>query len=329
VNMLMAKRGEPPRPSIPMFLTRNTDKSKTRVYVRELDFDIAHWKHKALPVQDHNGDPVESSSDKVWVLNNMVLKNNMKSCMTLSSSRISQADTTMPDGAVVFDALGTGVEYGAKQELERLFNLESLNPTHRITNRPDTTRITNKPHTPTMKILFLAAPKQEPIFLPEVLRTLRELTHTQKLHAFILRHANAIKNTIGAENNHMDECSLTLVKYERNCGLIAHIDGISDFGHTFGPIFTIAMSDGHKLLDLIPVATEKQDTSPPVRLITQQFQITMLQGCARAAYAHSVPFGIDEERYTIAFKFPEITSAKQGPVYHCSKLDAYIKTIAL
>ena len=69
VNMLMAKSEavQPPRPPHRLrFLTRNTDKIKKTVFVRELYFDTAHWKSIALPEQYVNGDPITSSTDKVW-----------------------------------------------------------------------------------------------------------------------------------------------------------------------------------------------------------------------------------------------------------------------
>jgi hypothetical protein len=57
----------------------------------------------------------------------------------------------------------------------------------------------------------------------------------------------------------MDICSLTLVKYERGEGLVAHIDGIGDFGETFGAVFTIGMSEGAKYMNLFPVMTEANE----------------------------------------------------------------------
>jgi hypothetical protein len=125
----------------------------------------------------------------------------------------------------------------------------------------------------------------------------------------------------------MDTCSLTFVKYRAGEGLIAHIDGIQDFEGTFGPIVTINMGEGAKFLDLLPVATAED--LPSVRIFTQQYDITMLQGCARAGYAHSIPFNNPNEMYTIAIKFPAILSADSDGEYYSQKFDATVPIIKL
>ena len=332
VNMLMAKKGavEPPRPPISRFLTQNM--SKRPAFARALvpfnhghvAFDFDFWKNIPLPERDYKDSLITTTREKLWAINQMVLKHRHRPnyvCKTLGSFVISTDDVRMPKGAVVFDALKTENQYEAVQQLEKLFALERHNPTVGITYRP---------YAPGINILFLAArPEDPPIYMPYVLATLKAMPQMQTLHSFILSHVSAIKNTIGASEYDMEGCSLTLVKYDKYCGLIAHIDGIKDFRDTFGPIFTISMGGGYKRLDLLPIATEEDDRSQPVRLISQPFQITMLQGCARAAYAHSVPFDLENERYTIAFKFPEITGGTPDSEYTCSKLDAKIKTIKL
>ncbi len=78
------------------------------------------------------------------------------------------------------------------------------------------------------------------------------------------------------------------------------------------------MESGAKQLDLIPVFTTGGE--PCARVTTGQYDIILLQGCARAAYAHAVPTGSPNERYTIAFKFPVIPTARYGENYDCYKL---------
>jgi hypothetical protein len=308
VNMLMAKKREDTRQK---YLEQDT-----HAIVGILDtFNIRRWKEMEIPSHDEKDDPIDTPRDKVWAMNNLILRGNKGKAKTYNDFPVDYP-VPIPDGAFVFNPINTGYEKEARGQLKKLFRDEHYHPTTGITGRRGIG----------LRFLFLAAPKSRAIYMPQVLRTLAHLQYTE-LHEFITQHYSAIKHTAGATDDDINTCSLTFVKYDIGVGLTAHIDGIEDFGDTFGPIFTIAMSRGQKMLDLLPIATETGNTAPPVRLITRQFQITMLQGCARAAYAHSIPFGSSEEQYTIAFKFPALTSGTPGPVYHCSKLDAYIPTI--
>ena len=91
------------------------------------------------------------------------------------------------------------------------------------------------------------------------------------------------------------------------------------------------MDAGIKYLDLLPIATNEGDESPSVRLCTKQFDITMMQGRARSGYGHGIPFGQNEDRYTIALKFPIMGNVSQDPPYTCEKFgsDAIAPTIIM
>jgi len=291
----------------------------SKVFARQLvTIDISPWRDKPIPTFDKEGKKIDSSRDKLWALNDLILKDYKTPAMTFVHDQISRDDVPIPDGVLVFESLNTGLELDALLQLIELYKIQDIHPTKPITNETKSKGLT-----------FLYFSRDPPIYMPDVLRSLETLGYTYLLE-FITKYSNAIKHSLGATEDDMAKCSLTFVRYAENVGLVSHIDGIKDFSDTFGPIFTIAMNGaGYKKLDLLPVATDISDRSPPVRLFTEAFQITMLQGRARAAYAHSIPFDNPTERYTIAFKFPALITPNVGPEYYCDKLKATIPTVVM
>ena len=317
INVLMAGPG--------LYLKQSSEAFAKKLVC--LEDNVKEIQDIPIPVKDEKGGEIKTPREKLWALNDLILKHedNIQAMTTQKNDSVSKDLVDIPAGCLVFEALQTHTELGedALRQLKELYDNES-NPSTRQTG------ITDEKHPGGGDLHFLFYSKTSPIYVGSVLKRLEELKYTFLLD-FILLHCNAIKNSLGATDLDMESCSLTFVKYRKGRGLIAHIDGIKDFGNTFGPIFTIAMAEGTKRLDLLPVATNPGEMFPPVRLYTQQFEITMLQGCARAAYAHSVPFGInsDQEQYTIAFKFPEIRGGDQGPSYYCKKLGAIIPSVVM
>jgi hypothetical protein len=298
--------------------------ARTLVSLEALVMEI---RSNSIPQNDIKGGNIKTPREKLWALNDLILKHeeNIAAMTTSKTDIISRDNTAIPEGCLVFEALETQerLEDDALRQLQELYGNEENPLTREI-------GITDEKHSGASDLHFLFYSKKTPIYIGYVLDKLRELRYNHLLQ-FILLHYRAIQSSLGAPDSDMEACSLTFVKYRKGRGLIAHIDGIKDFRDTFGPIFTIAMGEGLKRLDLLPVATNEGENLPPVRLFTKQFEITMLQGCARAAYAHSVPFGIesDQDQYTIAFKFPAIRGGDQGPRYHCKKLGEHIPSIVM
>ena len=318
-----------------------------------LEAEVDEIRLVPIPTTDAKGDPINTPRERLWAVNDLILKHedHIGTMTTCKNDSISKDEAKIPEGCLVFEALQVEDKLGkdALRQLQDLYRNESnpknkkseitealqeLQKLRRDESNPDTkiSAITDEKHAHGSDLHFLFYSKKSPIYIEDVLNTLEKLKY-RRLHEFILMHYKAIQNSLGATDIDMKACSLTFVKYSNGRGLIAHIDGIKDFRDTFGPIFTIAMGEGMKRLDLLPVATNEGEHYPPVRLFTQQFEITMLQGCARAAYAHSVPFGVrgnsEPDQYTIAFKFPAIQGGNPGPSYHCDKLNADVPTIVM
>lgn len=310
-------------------------KDANELNVKILDLDIRSWK---LGSRVYNLQFRRYKSrygrldDKIWVVNKKVLKDRNKLAMTDIglATTVPATAAQIPQGLAVFDPLDCGLTNPttALSEMKLLFTEEDTDATVGISRPPEN----YEEHTtgPRLTILFLspeAAADDTPethVYMPRALQMLDEKGKYKTLIKYIRMHATAIQNTLNASDDEMERCSLTFVKYEAGRGLIAHIDGIKDFGNTFGPIFTITMGAGPgvhpKYLDMMPILTDEADDLP-VRLQVNQFEITMLQGCARTAWSHSIPFGNPDEQYTIAFKFPAII-----PRTHAFYTEPYICT---
>lgn len=225
---------------------------------------------------------------------------------TRVDDRVNNSRCRCPDGLHVLDRLNLSnyVYKNAVHELRRLFSDEDSNPTELATlrgqerGRGSGSRLT---------ILFLA--KDPPLEFLQVLEFLHE--SYKPLAEFVLVYALAYMHLMGGSLRDLYSCSLTFVRYKPNTGLKPHIDGVKDFGNSFGPIFTLAMGEGVKRLDMLPtILNASVSSSTPVRVFTEQFQTVLMQGPARAEYTHGVPFGNSAEHMTIAFKFGAIQATR-------------------
>lgn len=280
-------------------------------YATELiDLDIDQWKSKPFPTfWVRTREIINTSAQKVSYMNHMILKMNGNRADTDVEHPTKQHTSPPPSGVSVFrQLLETDEGDAALVQMKALFVRSPLE---------------RGPH-----ILFLS--KDPAIYISEAMSILRGAA-TQILHDFILQHIVAIQNSTDASDEEIEAGSLTLVKYAQKTGLTTHIDGITDFRQTFGPLFTINMDEGIKYLDLLPIATNAGDEPPSVRLCTKQFDITMMQGCARSGYGHGIPFGQNEDRYTIALKFPIMGKKFEDAPYECAKFGpgAFAPTIVM
>ena len=283
-----------------------------------LDYNIKYWKDEGIPRHGDENEAINTPASKIYYYNKYVLKggkwkgrpNRQRTGRVMQSSVEDRVGTAIPgiQGLFVMDPLGTGLEEAAFTQMRAIF------PRVRASRDP---RIHDPDFGSGRRLTILFFNKKAPVTCKMAMTVLQELGY-HELSNFIHAHYKAIQYLIQAPTEVMDNCSLTLVKYEQGEGLIAHIDGIGDFGNTFGPVFTIGMSEGAKYLDLFPVMTMGREA--PVRLITQRYQTVMIQGAARSAWAHCIPSGNTSERYTIAFKFPDIPGARHSPPYECTEL---------
>jgi hypothetical protein len=154
---------------------------------------------------------------------------------------------------------------------------------------------------PTNSILFYSRDHPQPSFM-EVIRILR--AETPRLAEYVMIYFNIVRGILGTDDEEMERVSLTLVHYDSKGGLNPHIDTVHLFGDTLGPIFSVAMGDSLKMLDMLPVLLPA--THAPTRLFSKQNEIMVMDGESRILWAHAKPWLNIDEQFTLVFKFPEL-----------------------
>jgi hypothetical protein len=124
------------------------------------------------------------------------------------------------------------------------------------------------------------------------------------LGEFVLKHARFCLNIMDVDEEALNLCQLQLIHYNPRGGILAHIDSVSVFGDTIGPIFTVNMDTDAKAFDLLPTLLPVETHPHAVRLVTSHGQVTMMDGQSRLLWSHSIPSGNRNHCYTVAFKFP-------------------------
>ena len=213
-----------------------------------------------------------------------------------------------PNGLHVFDRLvSEGQVLSCMESLKKLFRIVEDGPMkgERVQGnvKKEDPRFQWRdflgPHRSNNNILFIAKGMKQPKY-HECMRHIR--LYDEKLYSFIAKHAAFYKRLMGASDEDINNCQLQLVHYFKGKGLNAHIDSVSAYGNTLGPIFTINMNVNEKGFDLYP--TLKMAGTPVLRLFTTKGETTMMDGESRILWSHGVPTGSKTENYTIAFKFP-------------------------
>jgi hypothetical protein len=297
-NRYIATKHSPFTSWVQSFLGKNV--AKLRV-----DCDIS-WKRLILSSKKwlFTG-PIPDSfrhdcASRVYYINSEIRHGGFK---TFLHDQTMPCTTGLPRGFSLLHKMDLPAELFslATSELKRLFLDEDVTPSHLMNGK---TR--NQEPEAGLTILYIL--KDPPVYFMDVLKILHE--NYRPLAEFVLLHALAFMNLLGGSMDDLRASSLTFVRYRFEQGIRPHIDGVKDFRKTFGPIFTIAMGEGEKFLDLFPTvpSTSSSCTDPkfPVRVKTAQYQTILLQGPSRAEYSHAVPFGNQNEHMTIAFKFPDI-----------------------
>jgi hypothetical protein len=156
-------------------------------------------------------------------------------------------------------------------------------------------------------ILFIPDKDGPPQMFSHCMRSLWEYDKT--LWNFVSQHAMFCLNVMGVGRDALESCQLQLIHYIPRGGIMAHIDSVTVFGNTVGPIFTVNMDVLPKAFDLLPTLLPADKGA--IRLTTSHGQVTMMDGESRLLWSHSIPFGNTEHCYTIAFKFPCMEIYKQ------------------
>jgi hypothetical protein len=149
-------------------------------------------------------------------------------------------------------------------------------------------------------ILFISDKKEQLPVFSECMKSLLEYDIT--LYNFVDQHAKLCLYAMGVDSYALDSCQLQLIHYIPRGGILAHIDNVTVFGDTVGPIFTVNMNAPPKAFDLLP--TLLSVGTDAIRLTTLGGQVTMMDGESRLLWSHSIPSGNPDHCYTIAFKFP-------------------------
>jgi len=253
------------------------------------------------------------SASRVYYINQTLKK---RGCKTSITEKTTDQPCPRPDGLYVLHSLnlGSSAYEVAVKELRRLFEDEDINPTALATLRGRERGYRAKSN---LSILFLG--KNPNVHFLDIMCFLFE--KYKPLAEFVLTYALAYLKLIDGCLDDLYTSSLTFFRYNVNTGLRPHIDGVGDFGNTFGPIFTLAMGNGTKYLDVLPtVVSDLGRRIRPVRIFTEQFQSILLQGPARVEYTHSIPFGVQKECMTIALKFRAIKNTTKRVIEYRSEV---------
>ena len=223
-----------------------------------------------------------------------------KAFKTYFTTRLRAGTGRLPDGVHIYDfAIERELAENAMTEIVNLYQKQ-------VHNRDPRILMINPNTHPTNTILFYSRDEEQPTFL-DVMEILH--THTPKLAEYIMVYCKVIMGLFEIDKMQLETSQISLVRYDRKAGLNPHIDSIHQFGDTIGPIATIAIGTGEKMFDMLP--TLLTDGSTPVRIYSQPNQITIMDGVSRVAWSHALPWGYDQEQFTVAIKFPALAAPKR------------------
>jgi hypothetical protein len=261
-----------------------------------------------IPEFTQNRDPINTLGWKVVYVNSQTKGQGEKTHLNDSTERFV---VVPPNGLHVFERLQLPEHYTIESvlgSLEKLFymienedcclierekDIQFQDPRFQMRDMLDDAK---------NNILFIRDPgnaEGQPKFLT-CMESLKE--YDKNLHDFVKLHAEYCLLLMGSDVKAFDKLQLQLIHYFPRGGIRAHIDSIQAFNETIGPIFTVNMNKGKKAFDLLP--TLKRHGTRAVRLITDQGQITVMDGESRISWSHAIPYGNGGHAYTIAFKFP-------------------------
>lgn len=228
-----------------------------------------------------------------------------------------------PSGLYVFESIEHDMQL-VRTEIQQLFRIIEEGPSERNIRQNDPRflmRVGSEENT----ILFISPPDvPQPKFLDcmEVIGS-----YSRDLYRFIAEHRHFCATVMNiGEDEFNATCQLQIIHYPPGRGIKQHIDNLTLFQHTIGPIFTVNIDATPKSFDLFPVisstksvpgnaisrtnAQSKTQAGSAVRLVTTEGQITVMDGVSRIMWAHAIPQGNLTDCYTVAFKFPAMSKAR-------------------
>jgi hypothetical protein len=220
-----------------------------------------------------------------------------------TSSRTQSEIPVLPDGLHMFDVPYESI---AEVQDEALLQIQLLFK-KQLENRDPNILMYSARYNNNNVILFYDAveQKRQPTF-KGVIKILRN--ETPALAEYILIYCKQFMQLTGIDIDQLEKSNLTLVYYPRKAGLNPHIDSVVPFKGELGPILTIPMGTGVKMLDMLP---SLEPTHHPVRTYSKPNQFTIMDGMARVTWSHGLPWYRDIEQWTVALKFPALSVAQK------------------
>jgi alkylated DNA repair dioxygenase AlkB len=241
-----------------------------------------------------------------WSLSLIIRHINLKRAGTTHVLMEQGKTAAAPSGLHVFENKGIQFSRPFFQQLEHLFQ---NTPDDVMRDRGDDGRASN--------LIFHSsrqteAPCNYAVNMPILKKHAPEVGRVMELYAQGVRHA------LNATQNQLDECSMSIIRYDKKCGIRQHIDNIAgSLNFEVGPLVSIAVGEGEKYLDMLPTISNNRRLQP-VRITVDQGDVIVMDGPARLEWSHSVPHGHDKVMYSLLLKFRTLN---QIPAYKNWYLD--------
>jgi alkylated DNA repair dioxygenase AlkB len=97
-----------------------------------------------------------------------------------------------------------------------------------------------------------------------------------------------------------DKCMLLLLRYLPKQGLWLHVDNVARTDG--GPVCTISLGPPDVNVDFVPLL-EPTAARQPLRINIDEGETLIMEGESRFDWAHGIPYGLNDDKYTVMFKF--------------------------
>lgn len=172
------------------------------------------------------------------------------------------------------------------------------NPVHRANKDIHITK--NTPSPACNMLFYTGCPHREPN-IKNVFKIL--FTHAPALATYALIYVRMMMDILRLDIEEMESIYMALNHYDPDAAINPHIDTVYPFKGKLGPIFTVAMGQSEKMIDLLPVLLP--DSHQPMRIFSKPNELMLMDGEVRTLWAHSKPWNYPHEQFTIVFKCPE------------------------
>lgn len=251
-----------------------------------------------FPARWRDGAPIDNLIQRIAYINSTIGPLQFKTRYHETTGRLAE----VPQGVHVFEPLDTSDVDKIYDSVQRLFRIIEHGPAE-----GEITHITKRDRRYQMKKqtssdhngLFRPADECPAPPFSHCMEMLRE--YDVNLLDYVLKHIHFCLKAMNLDLSEMAVCQVQFVHYIKKRGMIAHIDNVTRFDSTLGPIFTVNLNKNPKYFDFLPLCVENKT---PKRVVTSKGEITMMDGPARLVWAHAIPFDNDEECYTLSMKFP-------------------------